>query len=49
MPLGMRHSKGWLWRGDKLIYCFEEEDLFKALGIPFVALDMRDNKEWLEK
>lgn len=48
MPTGMRQEKGFLWRGGKRIDCCEEQDFFDALGLPFVPLDMRDDRKWLE-
>lgn len=34
MPFGMRQIDGYLWRNGQKVRCPEEEDYFRALGIP---------------
>ena len=48
MPMGMRQKDGFLWKGDERIDCPDENDLFEAIDVPFVAVDMRDDGKWRE-
>ena len=47
LPIGMRQKDGYLWKGEKMIPCPDERDLFDAINIPFVPVSKRDNREWL--
>ena len=44
----MRQKDGFLWKGDERIDCPDENDLFEAIDVPFVAVDMRDDGKWRE-
>lgn len=48
MPFGFRQKDGYLWHGEKRIDCPDETDLFNAIGLPFVPLNMRDDGKWNE-
>lgn len=39
---GFEQRDGYLYKGDKLIPCYEEKDYFAALGIPYIEPHLRD-------
>lgn len=39
---GLEQRDGYLYKGDRIIPCFEEKDYFAALGIPFIEPHLRD-------
>ncbi len=41
---GLRLDERGLYRGDNLIECMEEEDVYAALGLPFIAPELREGR-----
>lgn len=41
MPSNLKESGGAIWHGDKLIETPEEEDVYKLIGLPWLAPEMR--------
>ena len=41
---GIRLDESGLHRGDKLIECTKEEDVYAALGLPFIAPELREGR-----
>ena len=41
---GLRLDEHGLFRGDNLIECTEEEDVYAALGLPFIAPELREGR-----
>lgn len=51
---GLAKKKGWklneygLFEGDKLVSCRNEEEIYKALGLPFIAPELREDSGEIE-
>ena len=38
---GLVHNEGYLWRGSERLCCFEEKDVFEAVGLPYIEPNER--------
>jgi DNA polymerase/3'-5' exonuclease PolX len=48
MPANMKSEGGFLWRDGEKLETPTEQDVFDALGLPFIPATSRDNGEWFE-
>jgi DNA polymerase (family 10) len=46
--MGLKMNEYGLFRGDELIPCRSEEELFKAVGLPYIPPEMRENTGEIE-